>query len=417
MASLITQSCTPLRPATFQDTDTISMSSNLDNSKPAKSKTTLQQSPGRLVKLIVLLVAGIVLAGVAMYVFPTSKLVSILLWTYIVLSVLVLPVLLYWYLEPEQSETKPTPRKDVIDIFIKIASSGLFILSLVVAWKSFEDTSRQTARNLKLAEIALENNRAEQRSRRFTDALERLGGDAPSKRLTGIFAFTHLDSEIESTADFTKESATAPADEREKLDKQRAKEEAEHWAIITILTSHIQQYSPAPKDVRTKARKPTDERLNDINEILQYLGTRKLTFETGELKRVNFKGADLTGYFKSKVPDKCNELSCNPDCNKTNFEGADFTGARLNRAEFQGVKLRKAIFNDADLTEAYFDCADLTDAEFRNTNISGADLSRAKLNRDDQLSAAFGDAETKCPTSLAFDADAGTCVKKQPAVQ
>jgi len=384
------------------------MSSNQDNPEPAPPKATLQRFPGRFTKLSFLFLAGTIVALATRYWLPKSEVVSILFRFWLgLLFVILLVLFLNWYLKPS-GENETTPRKDVIDIVIKVLSSALFILSLVVAWLSFEDTSRQTARNLKLAEIALENNRAEQRSRRFTDALERLGADTASKRLTGVYAFTHLDSEIENEAKFQKDKAEAPDDEHEKLDEQRKKEKAEHWAIITVLTSYIQQYSPAQKNDPTKARIATDERLKDINYILQYLGTRNLTFEAGEDDRLDFKNADLTGYFKSEVPEKCNEARCDPKCNKTNFEGADFTGAHLIRADFQGVKLRKAIFNDADLTNANFDCADLTEAEFRNAKISGADFTRAQLNGD-QLSKAFGDALTRCPTGFTFNGD--TCVK------
>lgn len=384
------------------------MDSDQDNSKPVEPKTTLQRFPGRFTKLSFLFLAGTVVALAARYLLPNSYVVSVLLWAWLGLSFFMLLLLfLNWYLEPSRDTT---PRKDVIDIFIKIASSALFILSLVVAWLSFENTRRETSRNLQLAQITLENNRAEQRSRRFTDALERLGGDTPSKRLAGVYAFTQLDSDFKSKYEFEKDDlAITPDGERQKLLKQREKEEAEHWAIIQILTSHIQEYSAVPKDSLTKPRAWEDEPAKDINGILQYLGTRKLTYEAGEPDTLDFKGADLTGYFKRDR--KCDVTKCNLDCNTPNFDGADFTGAHLIRADFQGVKLRKANFNDADLTKANFDCADLTDAQFRNADISGADLSRATLSRDDQLRAAFGNPETKCPTNFTFDTTAGTCVK------
>src|SRR5437588_4119342 len=119
-----------------------------------------QRFSGRFIKLSFLFLAGIVVALAATYLLHDNKL-SVWLWAWPGLSLFLLLLLfLNWYLEPGPGTT---PRKDVIDIFIKIASSALFILSLVLAWLSFEDTSRKTDRNLTLAQIALENNRAEQR--------------------------------------------------------------------------------------------------------------------------------------------------------------------------------------------------------------------------------------------------------------
>ena len=53
----------------------------------------------------------------------------------------------------------------------------------------------------------------------------------------------------------------------------------------------------------------------------------------------------------------------------SNFDGADFTNAIVDRANFQGSSLKNAIFTNAVLTAT----------SFENANVEGADFTEAYL--------------------------------------
>jgi uncharacterized protein YjbI with pentapeptide repeats len=53
----------------------------------------------------------------------------------------------------------------------------------------------------------------------------------------------------------------------------------------------------------------------------------------------------------------------------SNFDGADFSNAIVDRANFQGSSLRGTIFNNAVLTGTSFDDADLENADFTEAAI------------------------------------------------
>jgi hypothetical protein len=336
----------------------------------------------------------------------------------LILSLLLL--FLNWYLEPKRDST---PRKDFVDIFMKFASSMLVIGSLILAWLSLDNTRQQTTRNLELARTTLENNIAEQRSRRFMEALEKLGGATPALRLAGVYAFKQLDSDFKAEQEFKSELDKATTEEeRTKLAHQREQEKKEHWAIMEILTHHIQEASPVPKN-SVKGRNPDDPQQTEIYEILKYLGSRKISFESGDRGQLNFISADLSGYrFKN---------SDDPE-EGANFEGALFGDAYLKKADFEYAKLRKANFDKADLTEAILRSAklnhadfrnanlskadlqhaDLTDANFSNAHLEGADLRAVTINNDKLFEFAFADEKTKCPESFKYDASRNSCVKE-----
>lgn len=361
-----------------------------------------QRFSGRFINPLLLIGVVSLLVLIALHlVYPrTVSPITTFVWSFVVFSFL-LGLFLNWYLQPKRDTT---PRKDFVDIFMKFASSLFVIGSLLLAWLSLANTQLETAENLQLARTTLENNRAEQRSRRFMEALEKLGGETPPKRLAGVYAFQQLDSDLKSKEEFDKEfkvleannSSTELAKSIEKSDRELK----EHWAIMEILTHFIQEVSPVVKGP-TKANKP-DIPQTEVHEILKYLGTRKLFYRAGEVEGLNFFYADLSGY-------AFNNTDRNNAKDRPNFEGAQFVGARLKKANFEGVKLSKAKFTDADLTEAILRDTDLTDADFRNANLAGADLTGAKLNKDDQLESAFADEKTKCPNDFTYHS--GTCLK------
>jgi uncharacterized protein YjbI with pentapeptide repeats len=58
----------------------------------------------------------------------------------------------------------------------------------------------------------------------------------------------------------------------------------------------------------------------------------------------------------------------------SNFDGADFSNAIVDRANFQGSSLRGTIFNNAVLTGTSFDDADLENSDFTEAAIGIYDL-------------------------------------------
>jgi pentapeptide repeat protein len=364
----------------------------------------------RLIGLLALIAACAVVALIAgKFLFPGNIKPILLVWLGLSIVVLIIPFL-FWYLQPKREYT---PRKDVISIFISIASSLILIGSLFLAWLSLDSTQQQTKKNLELSTTALEEARAEQRSRRFMEALEKLGGETPNKRLAGVYAFRKLDEDFKSEAEWSEVENNANQEEWPKLRLKREAELKEHLAIVDILTHFIQEITPRVKD---PAKLPDPTVRVEVYEILKYLGLRKLCYNAGETKKLNFINVDLRGYPLQDVlnsDSNCSRYSCTerPQC-RPNFNGAQFSQASLVGANLECFSLRNAKFSDADLTNAILRNADLSYADFTYAHLEGADLTGAILSKDDQLEFAYADKNTKCPTNLVFDAESHSCVKK-----
>jgi uncharacterized protein YjbI with pentapeptide repeats len=58
----------------------------------------------------------------------------------------------------------------------------------------------------------------------------------------------------------------------------------------------------------------------------------------------------------------------------SNFDGADFTNAIIDRASFSGSSLKGAIFTNAVLTGTSFEGADVTDSDFTEAALGGFDI-------------------------------------------
>lgn len=369
-----------------------------------------QQPRIRLIRLALLMAAfGIVAVIAGRILFPGNLQSIILGWLLLSIVVLIIPFL-SWYLEEKREHT---PRKDVISIFISIASSLILIGSLGLAWLSLDSTQQQTKKNLELSTTALEEARAEQRSRRFMEALEKLGGETPNKRLAGVYAFRKLDEDFKSEAEWSEVENNATKDQLPKLKQKREAELKEHSAIVDILTHFIQEVTPVLKG----SAKPPDPTIRvEVYEILKYLGVRKLFYDSGETKNLNLINVDLRGYPLQDVlnaDSNCSRYSCTerPQC-RPNFNGAQFSQASLVGANLECFSFRNAKFSDADLTDAILRNADLSYADFTYVHLEGADLTGAILSTDDQLEFAFADENTKCPANLVFNDDSLSCVKK-----
>ena len=84
-------------------------------------------SHARFLKLTILISASVILAMLltmpSRALFPELKPITLMA---LIFGLLLLLILLIWYLQPERSTT---PKKDVVDIVIKLLSSGLVRLT------------------------------------------------------------------------------------------------------------------------------------------------------------------------------------------------------------------------------------------------------------------------------------------------
>lgn len=352
-----------------------------------------QRPLGRFISLFLLIAACAVVALIAgQLLFPGNLKPIILGWVILSLFVLLIPFL-SWYLEAKR---ETTPRKDVISLFVSIASSLILIGSLGLAWLSLDNTQQQTKKNLELSLTTLENTRAEQRSGRFMEALEKLGGETPHKRLAGVYAFQKLDEDFKSDQEFStwKESETSQTrPEMNKLEDKRQGELKEHWAIMEILTNFVRSQVSWP-GAPTQATPQTTR--DDVLQILRYLGQRKLTFGHGERKTLDLSKTDLRGYILNKtLSDDCDPA----DASKVDFEYVDFSEANLENIELRCAKLKGTIFWNANLRKAKLNFADLTGADFTGTNLEGADMDGATVTQE-RLDDAIIDGQTRCPAGF-----------------
>jgi len=224
---------------------------------------------------------------------------------------------------------------------------------------------------------------------RFSKAVEQLGSEKIEVRLGGIYAL-----------------------ERIAQDSDR-----DHWTIMEVLTSFIQEKTSIKRFSEEKIRVKAYERwqqgekggtdkqnwdlavrdlaaelmAKDIQAALTVIGRRKhkkdpldkrLDFNDVYLIGANLRNANLGGaIFRNAALDR-----------------ADLTGAVLRNTNLGGANLKNAILDSADFTDANFTDADLrnarldsavltganfTDADFRNANLIGSILDSAVLTGAD----------------------------------
>ena len=327
----------------------------------------------RFLKLTLLITASVILAMLltmpSRALFPAFKPITLMA---LIFGIILLLALLVWYLQPERTST---PKKDVVDIVIKLLSSILLVASLAIAWFGLLNTQAETKRNLELSKTALENSRAEQRSQRLVSALEKLGGNTIHQKLAGIHGFEKLDSDFKSIEDYERwknSQGRLTSEELAELEQKRRAEIREHWQIVDVLTSFLR--TEAPFDNSRHAPPATPRR--DFAMLLRNLGERNLTYENGEPEPLNLSGTDLRGYeLNSTLSPDCND----PNARKVNFEGVRFGKANLEKIQLRCAKLRKAVFFEANLKSADFRNADLTGADFTSAHLENADLRNANL--------------------------------------
>ncbi len=165
---------------------------------------------------------------------------------------------------------------------------------------------------------------------RFSKAVEQLGSDKIEVRLGGIYAL-----------------------ERIAYDSNR-----DHWTIMEVLTSFIQEKSPIPTEeqIRVKAYELWQNSNGSGTE--QEHWTQAIKALTGERVTKDVQAAlTVIGRRQKKdPPDKYLDLS-----------GANLQGAKLNNANLQQADLNRANLQAADLNYANLQQAILLATDLRNT--------------------------------------------------
>jgi len=185
-----------------------------------------------------------------------------------------------------------------------------FFVTAYFSWQNLKSTQRNTS-------VAEEK----QVTERFTQAINQLGSGEIAIRFGGIYAL-------------------------ERIAKDSPKD---HWTIMEVLTSFIQEKSPRP-EVEQGEPSPSPKIQKDIQAALTVLGRREVE---------------------------------NPQKNFLNLTETNLCGADLSSAKLRGAILKFADLSSANLIDAHLDFADLSDAKLSGAKLHSAFLVRTDLNRAD----------------------------------
>lgn len=240
-------------------------------------------------------------------------------------------------------QDKQTPAKEKFSAAIEITKGivgGIGTVATIGGGIFLYLNFRVANRNAELAESRLI-------TERFSKAVEQLGSDKIEVRLGGIYSL-----------------------ERIAKDSER-----DHWTIMEVLTSFIQENSPSilPKDDGTEEKnaKPIEK---DIQAALTVIGRREANKEgtdksldlsysnlsNANLQRANFNKANFT---------------------QSNFIYADLSSANLVRANLKGANLCSVNLSSSNLNHANLRYTDLSHSILRKANLSSAQVSTANLSK------------------------------------
>jgi uncharacterized protein YjbI with pentapeptide repeats len=200
-------------------------------------------------------------------------------------------------------------------------------------------------RHVTAAEKTVPVSQEEQITERFTQAIDQLRSEKLEIRLDGIYT----------------------------LERIARGSEKDHWQIMEILTTYIQENAPS-KEAAGQTQIPqgfqaqrTEQQLSvrrsikpeaDIQAILTVIGRRKWRYKKGEDQRIDLRGTELHG---------------------VTLFGAHLEGAILARAHLEGARLFEAHLEEVDLSEAHLEEAVLIGAHLEKASLIGAHLEEACL--------------------------------------
>ncbi len=248
---------------------------------------------------------------------------------------------------------------------------------------------------------------------RFSKAVEQLGSDKIEVRLGGIYSLERIayDSDrdhwtiIEVLTSFIQEKSP-----REELSEEQTRAKAyeiwqesngsgteqEHWAkAIAVL-----EWKPVTKDIQaalTVIRRRQKKDPQDKNIDLSDTNLQRVVLEDADLQGANLMRANLQGVNLSRVNlQGTNLMATNLQganlghvslqrvaLSAANLQGANLENADLQRASLCDVNLQGADLSYVNLQEAFLDEAHLEQANLREANLQGAYLTKAKLQEAD----------------------------------
>lgn len=246
---------------------------------------------------------------------------------------------------------------------------------------------------------------------RFSKAVEQLGNDKIEVRLGGIYSLERIayDSDrdhwtiMEVLTSFIQEKS--PIEEISE-DQIRAKAyeiwqqsngsgtDYEHWAeAIAVL-----EWKPVTKDVQaalTVIRRRQKKDPQDKNIDLSDTNLQRVVLEDADLQGANLMRANLQGVNLSRVNlQGTNLMATNLQganlsyvnlqrvaLSAANLQGANLENANLQRASLCQVNLQRANLSYVNLQEAFLDEANLEQANLREANLQGAYLTKVNLQQ------------------------------------
>lgn len=201
---------------------------------------------------------------------------------------------------------------------------GFFFI--VTAYVSFQSL-KATQKNVSIAQENLRVSEEKQVTERFTQAINQLGSEKIEVRLGGIYAL-------------------------ERIAKDSPKD---HWTIMEVLTSFVQEKSPVEDSGQTEEQ-PLTKITKDVQAALTVIGRRDAQNDPKEaMKRI--------------------------DLSRANLSEADLNGADLSGAKFYFASLYKANLSRANLSRAEFIGADLSGTIFRSADLHEADLNMSTFGK------------------------------------
>jgi uncharacterized protein YjbI with pentapeptide repeats len=206
-----------------------------------------------------------------------------------------------------------------------------------------------------------------QMTERFSKAIEQLGNDKIEVRFGAIYSL-------------------------ERIAKDSPKD---HWTIMEILTSFIQEKSPllpTDKGLQEKPLKITKDIQAAVSVIRRRDASKDPEHLRLDLRSVNLRGASLAAYLLEdkyitanfKRIDFYGVCLHEADLNASNLSEANLIKADLSYAMLEGASLENANLNFATLVETNFSEASLKKANFERSN-----LEKALLNKTDARAANF----------------------------
>jgi uncharacterized protein YjbI with pentapeptide repeats len=336
-------------------------------------------------------------------------------WFYWVIAGFILAILIAWvshwgiqvsqnWANLQRDPTDATKRK--FDASLEIAKAivgGAGTIATICGGIILYFNFRVANQNVKIANQNVELTESRLITERFSKAVEQLGSDKLEVRLGGIYALERIayDSDrdhwtiMEILTSFIQEKSSIKQLTQEKI-SAKAYEMSEKGNVDTTDEQNWESavrelaYELTTKDIhaaftvicRRQEKDPPGRSLVLNGAILS--GTDLHADLPTDPRSIDLRGADLSGTYLIGANLSLVNLS-GAVLRGTNLNGAILVGAHLIGANLIDENLNKAILSTADLSRALLWNANLSYAGLRHTNLSnaqldGADLSYAELH-------------------------------------